>query len=207
MRGFTREAEPAELAAASVALTAVWQSRVDAATPGHPAAWTWGPEKSGKTVRDHILPVLKKQTGSHCSYCDLYFVAAGSVESVDHFRPKAKGRWPALAYTWSNLFYACGACQSEKQERFDERVIKPDEPGYDWMAHFRFNTITGFLVPRGGTTQERLRARVTIKLFGLNQRDRPKARLRAYKDWIELGRPSVRGRSYRFCLVPPDRSK
>lgn len=203
MRGFQRAAEPPELAADFEALTAEWLRRVEAASPGNPAVWTWGPQRDRKTVRDHIMPSLKNQTGSHCSYCDLYFVAAGSVESVDHFQPKAKDEWPELAYTWTNLFYACAACQSVKGSRFDHRALKPDEPGYNWTAHFRFNTITGFLVPRGPTIEDRLRARATIRLFGLNQRERPRARLRAYKDWIRAGRPTVRGRSYRFCLVPP----
>ena len=137
MRGFQRDPEPDALRAAWEALTTEWLRRVNAATPGKAAAWTWGPVIGGKSIRDHILPVLKKQTSSHCSYCDLRFVAAGSDESVDHFLPKAKVHWPELAYTWNNLFYACGGCQSAKRTNSHPLALKPDEPGYQWMDYLR----------------------------------------------------------------------
>lgn len=195
---------PAELAANFDTLTAEWLRRVAAAAPGSPAVWTWGPQSDGKTVREHILPELMRQTDHHCSYCDGYPVTTVSLDTIDHFRPKEKTSRPDLAYEWTNLFYACSGCQTEKGSRFNERVLKPDVDGYEWQAYFRFNTETGFLVPRHGIgTIERFRARVTIRLFGLNRRGRPKARLRAYRDWLKLGKPPVRRRAYRFCLVPP----
>ena len=205
MRPITRALNPpAELAANFDTLTAEWLRRVAAAVPGSPAVWTWGPHADGKTVRDHILPKLMKQTEHHCSYCDLFPVTAGSPDTVDHFRPKGRKRWPELAYEWTNLFYACSGCQSEKLEHFDERVLKPDADDFRWQDYFRFNAVTGFLVPRLGIgTAERLRARATIKLFGLNRRGRPKARLHAYRDWLKLGKPAVLRRPYRFCMVPP----
>jgi len=204
MREFARDVDPpAELAASFDALTAEWLRRVAESGPGNPPKWTWGPQVDGKTVRDHILPMLMKQTDKHCSYCDAYPVTAVSKDTVDHFRPKGKGRWPEQAYLWSNLFYACDACQSEKLEQFTERALKPDENGYRWQNYFRFNTANGNLVPRCGiSTDDRLRARATIRLFGLNRRERPKARLRAYRDWLRSGKRLDRWRPYRFCLVP-----
>ncbi len=203
MRLFRRAPIPAELELHANALTAEWLRRIEASGPGNPPTWTWGPMRGGRTVRDHILPVLKRQTDSHCSYCDLYPVAPSSPETVDHFRPKGRRRWPELAYDWGNLFFACAACQSEKRERFDEHALKPDAPDYRWQDFFRFNTITGEIVPRPGIDEHaRARAEATIELFGLNRRGRPRARRNAYHAWVREDKPPTRWRNYRFCLVP-----
>ena len=204
MRPIARDPNPpAKLAANCASLTAEWLARVAAASPGKPAVWTWGPQAGGKTVRDHILPHLKNQTDYHCSYCDAFPVTPTSLDTVDHFRPKGKEHWPDLAYEWTNLFYACDGCQSEKGEHFDPRVLKPDDAAYRWMDYFWFNAVTGRLLPRPKiSTADRLRARVTIKLFGLNNRGRPQARIRAYRDWVKRGKTDVRHRAYRFCMVP-----
>lgn len=98
MREFTRNPDPpAELAANFEALTVEWLGRVESASPGKAATWTWGPQKDGLTVRDHLMPELIRQTDKHCSYCDGYPVKALSKETVDHFRPKGKCLWPEQA--------------------------------------------------------------------------------------------------------------
>jgi uncharacterized protein (TIGR02646 family) len=135
---------------------------------------------------------LSKAQHDKCAYCEVRIVSeAGDVE---HFRPKAgvrQGRdhpkqspgyfW--LAYTWSNLLYACSRCNREhKRELFplEDPTVRADalrdegstageaplllDPTLDAPEfHLRFNGERAEPV-RGGR-----RGRVTIDVLGLNR--------------------------------------
>jgi len=60
-------------------------------------------------------PYLREEFGSRCVYCCLPDGLKGpDAFGVDHYRPRK--RFPALATTYSNLFYCCNCCNSRKSQ-------------------------------------------------------------------------------------------
>jgi uncharacterized protein (TIGR02646 family) len=135
---------------------------------------------------------LSEAQHDKCAYCEVRIVSdAGDVE---HFRPKAGVRqgkdqpkqspgyfW--LAYTWSNLLYACSRCNREhKRDLFplEDPTARADalreegstageaplllDPATDTPElHIRFNG------ERAEPLNEGRRGRVTIDVLGLNR--------------------------------------
>jgi hypothetical protein len=63
-------------------------------------------------------PYLRKPFRFRCAYCQTHDSRLGGLEgmTVDHFRPLV--RFPHLRLTWTNLYYACGVCNSHyKKDR------------------------------------------------------------------------------------------
>jgi uncharacterized protein (TIGR02646 family) len=140
----------------------------------------------GRPVNHLLLPLLKEQTQSHCSFCDAFPVSPPSVDTVEHLRPKC--RFPREAYHWPNLYYCCAFCQ-RKGDRFDEALLRPDEPGFVFERYFDWDFTTGEVRPNPVALQaDRARAECTIALFRLNE-----------------GHPSLRRReALRFDRCAPD---
>lgn len=171
MRACTRGAEPPQLENAAE-WTAAWQRR---APEGGQFAW---PTVDGTRLNQHLLPHLRAMTQEHCAYCDNY-LDEGLAESIDHFKPKAAGLFPELAFTWNNLFPACATCQKQKLDQFSARLLKPDEPTYSFDRYFVFRVRSGFIEPRPGLrAADRARAEETIRILGLNENGLPIARRR-----------------------------
>lgn len=155
-----------------------------------------------------LLADLLEATAHHCAYCDGFPVGETSRETIDHFRPKGLEPFFHLAFEWANLFPACDKCQDEKRDRFDERLLKPDAPGYDFDLYFDFNAKTGELEPnlRAGL-EDQSKALVTIATFGLNTAPRCASRLRHferhYRDAILLAPADLDDLPYRYLAPPP----
>ncbi len=146
------------------------------ANPQHPFRW---PEAEGRPLNEHLLPPLLAMTAYHCAYCDHFQLGEGSRETIDHFRPKGRAEFSALAFAWDNLFPACDRCQSNKGEDFDEALLRPDGPGYRFDRYFIYNHRTGDIeASPAASLEDQRRAEVTIRLFGLNRSPRPEARRR-----------------------------
>lgn len=121
----------------------------------------------GKPVNKHLEPILLEMTKNHCAFCDSYRLGSRFIKpTIEHFRPKSK--FPHLAYEWTNLFPACHYCQ-EKNDAFDEQLLKPDKEDYDFYRYFYFDDATGKLEPNPqATPEEQTRAQTTIRLYRLN---------------------------------------
>lgn len=138
--------------------------------PKHPFRWRC--ETCEKEIRSH----LARMTQDHCAFCD-GINGVVSQKTVEHFHPKSG--FPDLAYKWNNLFSCCNVCQSCKGEKFDEALLKPDEPEYTFDNYFMVSIVTGAIEPLPQLDESaRWRAEVTIRLYGLNLPDRKKARIR-----------------------------
>ena len=135
--------------------------------------WTSWPQYKTRGLNQELLANgLRSQTQDHCSYCDITPVCPPSRETIDHFRPKsgAKGRLD-LAFEWTNLFYCCDNCQQQKREDFEEALLKPDEPDYEFLKYFQWEFATGRLLPSEVATQvDQHRAERTIELLKLNDK-------------------------------------
>jgi uncharacterized protein (TIGR02646 family) len=46
----------------------------------------------------------------NCGYCESEFTNSTRPATVEHYRPKGEYYW--LAFSWDNIFYACGKCNN-----------------------------------------------------------------------------------------------
>ena len=175
-----------------------WVARCSASTT---PTFRWY-QVDGKTARDHILEALRNQTQRHCSFCDAFPVAGVTNEPIEHFRPK--NQFPSYAYTWTNLYYCCNACQSAKGEKWDERLLHADSAEFEFSRYFEFDFTTGQIRPDPfATDPDQKRAQVTIELYSLDSSHRRSNRLDelrnydknseidrwAYRDFVGMGGP------------------
>jgi uncharacterized protein (TIGR02646 family) len=163
----SRPAEPAILSVGRVGWTESWVRRCAG------GAWFW-PSVDGAPLNQHLLPALRAMTSAHCAYCDGFPPQAATI---DHFRPKAAGAFPDLAFAWENLYPCCHGCQ-KRGDAWDPALLAPDEPDYAFDRYFLYDGTTGRLEPHpAATPDDRHRARVTIDSFRLNDADRVELRL------------------------------
>lgn len=118
-----------------------------------------------------IIPRLREQTDKHCSYCDFYLPRLADT-TIDHFKPKGKEAYYKFAYQWENLYACCGHCQKAKREKFDEALLRPDDPTYSFERYFMFKFATGEIQPNPTASEPDLhRAKVTIELLNINEEE------------------------------------
>jgi uncharacterized protein (TIGR02646 family) len=147
---------------------------------------------------EDLLEVLSAMTQAHCSFCDSYSLGQDIPETIEHFKPKSL--FPLEAYKWGNLFLCCGQCQ-KKGDKFDERLLKPDEDYYSFDKYFDIETATGKLIPnRNAPFEDQERARITIKLYWLNHNGKYLARKRQLKHFKQMTDPDINEFPYRFFI-------
>lgn len=122
----------------------------------------------GEPVNQKLLPTLKAQVQQHCSFCDAFPVSPPSVDTIEHFKPKAK--FPLEAYKWENLYYCCCFCQS-KSDHFEDGLLAPDSDEFEFDRFFRWDYTTGELRVNGTADDaDQNRAEITIRIYKLNER-------------------------------------
>jgi uncharacterized protein (TIGR02646 family) len=161
---------------------------------GKSARFTW----HGKKNWVDLSVRLSQMTQHHCSFCDVFEVGPDVASTIEHFRPKSL--FPLLAYQWENLFICCHNCQS-KGNKFDDALLKPDIKDYEFDYYFDIDWISGKLIPNIDISdEEQHRALVTIKLYKLNDNQKPKARRRALAHFQDMRTPQLDEFSYRFFI-------
>lgn len=174
MRRFVRSAEPAFLAARWEEWGLEWEQRRHANAG---AQFHWD-QVERESVNHKLLPLLKAQTQDHCSFCDNFPVSPPSIDTIEHFRPKA--HFPREAYCWANLYFCCMYCQ-QKSDEFDEAALQPDAPDFEFERYFRWDHTRGTIeVNELATAEDQARGEATIQLYRLNE-DHPSLRLRALR--------------------------
>ncbi len=116
---------------------------------------------------------------SNCSYCDGELRLTSS-ETIDHFIPCHFDRSTGLH--WPNLYPACQACNTKfKGTQWSCKLLRPDvDPVEQWIA---FDPDDGKLSPAPERDRKtRARVRLTIRVFGLNEPSRCKARRQVWKN-------------------------
>lgn len=181
MSPFERAPEPEILASGASRWTERWLARRhDARIALQPLPTFRWPTARKRPLNQHLEPVLMDMTAQHCAYCDAFPIRGAAVPTIDHFRPKSA--FEELAFTWTNLYPACNACQRIKQEQFEAGLLRPDDPDYAFDCYFLYDHASGELRPNPGATPvDQGRADVSIRLFGLNDQGRPSMRKRAVK--------------------------
>ena len=120
-------------------------------------------------------------SGHRCAFCD-GLMKITSKATIEHFRPKSQ--FPNLKALWSNLFPCCDQCHSAKLEKFDEALLKPDEPSYSFLRYFVCNFLTGEIeIDPVAAPDDQQRAAITTKIYGLNSTERCNARRHERRKW------------------------
>lgn len=151
-------------------------------------------------VNQLLYPIFIIATKEHCCYCDGYPMGSRIPNKIEYFRPSSK--FPLLAYLWENLFLSCGNCNKRKLDFFDERLLRPDLPGYQFKYYFRHLYNTGVIIPNLRRSQvDQERAQLTIDTFELNDFGRPEDRLTELKKYRNSENPNKDEFPYRFMLI------
>lgn len=173
----------------------VWNAEFAAKRAADPkATFSWRSDACYQAFRK----VLTDSSQECCAFCDEP-LGRGSLETVEHFRPKSK--FPELAFHWENLFPCCNVCQSEKQGQFDEALLKPDASDYTFERYFLANGRTGELeIPDSNSPEDQKRADITCSIYGLNTPARCKARRKELKKYLCRLSGDLDDYEYRFFL-------
>ena len=165
--------------------------------PSHEFAWR---SKDKITVNHHLIPLLRKMTEDHCSFCDASPMVARLKETIEHFKPKAL--YPLNVYEWENLFLCCYICQGAKREQFKITLLKPDEVDYEFNKYFIVNFETGTLSPNPvNSANDQQRAQDTIDLYNLNDPERLLDRICEFRKYTGIVNPNLTDFSYRFMFL------
>lgn len=141
---------------------------------------------------------LSAMTQYHCSFCDAYPMRGRLEPTIEHFKPKTL--FPLEAYKWENLFLSCRLCQG-KGDKFDKRLLKPDEDDYSFDKYFDIDWVTGELIPnRDASPENRERAKITIELFRLNNNGKPDDRREELEKFEDMETPDIDRFAYRFFI-------
>lgn len=110
------------------------RSRVEAA---------WKSHRTNKALEAVEQALRAMASGiERCMYCE---DSRGC--DVEHFRPRASH--PDRMFLWPNLLWVCAACNRQKNDAFDDRLIEPTDD--DPFDHLVLSPSTGRLTPRDGS--------------------------------------------------------
>lgn len=196
MRKFLRAAEPEFLAAVWETWSLEWEQRH---AENASAAFHWH-QVDGEKVNQKLLPTLKGQTQDHCSFCDNFPVSPPSIDTIEHFHPKAL--YPREAYRWTNLYFCCMHCQ-QKIVPLDEAALRPDAAEFEFCRYFRWDYTRGRMeVNEQAPPEDQERARVTIALYRLNE-GHPSLRKRELKRRSQCAGAPLDDFAYRGFVESP----
>ncbi|MEW8143807.1 MAG: HNH endonuclease [Candidatus Thiodiazotropha endolucinida] len=120
-------------------------------------------------------PSLRKEFDKTCVYCRTPDnLSEKNYYAVEHYRPKRK--FPELETEYTNLYYACGHCNSKKGEfwptdsQLMEGIFIPNPCDHEMHRHLRTS--------RNGTVAHHsLAGRWTIDLLDINSPNKVKKRI------------------------------
>lgn len=167
-------------------------------------SWSVKVNDRGFNIRKKILPILLEMTKRHCAFCDFYPLSPEILNPIpiEHFYPKCKDKYPEKAYLWDNLYPVCFGCTDSKKDKFDEKLLKPDDPSYVFEKYFMI-TGDGKICPSNYGNQDEIeRSKRTIEIYKLNRGYLWSERKKCYEDYFKLVPiNNIDQRSFRF-LIP-----
>jgi 5-methylcytosine-specific restriction endonuclease McrA len=176
--------------------------------------------QKGNPVFDVVRTTLGRMCGGvrRCMYCE-----DSVADEVEHFKPK--NFFPELVFEWANYLYACGPCNSGKNNKFPIVTpgggqivhltrkrggpVLPPEAGDAALMDLRNEDPLEYLqldlqdtfrfvpVSSDETSLEYRRADVAVAVLGLNERDYlPRTRRGAFHAYLALLERYIRLRNY-----------
>ena len=158
---------------------------------------------------------LRQHFDNRCGYCerkcDYYAESGDMAPSVDHFCPRCE--CPHLVYEWTNWIYSCQRCNHHKSDKWSNAgYVDPCSADIAKRPehYFDFDTKTGEIIPKKGLSDpDLLRARNTIRDFGLNEYGLPELRLNwthnLREDMSKMARSDRQALLYEFTNPADDR--
>lgn len=126
------------------------------------------PNPAALAAGDYKHPVNKAAlvTASHqkCMYCESK-VTHVDFGDVEHIKPKAPGKFPELAFEWTNLGFVCGRCNNAKSDKYFQEA--PFVDPYAENPDDHLFAVGSFLAQRNGS----VRGEITIQEIVLNRPD------------------------------------
>lgn len=142
----------------------------------------------GKTLALWFHQSVRPSGQSHnCAYCDA-ILGETSTETIDHFIPYHFDR--TFGLSWTNLYPACQMCNTGfKGTKWSCKLLRPDvDPVDDWIV---FDPDDGRFTPAPELDRRtQARVRLTLRVFGLNDGTRCKARRQVWKHLENAARNS-----------------
>jgi len=123
--------------------------------------------------KSQIRTQLESLQGRRCAYCEGDLDQLG--HHIEHFQQKAAHRFPALTFTWTNLFWSCDRGDScgkfkDKSEVMNSYqpadLLKPDVD--DPEAFFLFVSDGSIVIRNGLSLIDQRRAEETLRVFNLD---------------------------------------
>ncbi len=124
--------------------------------------WDW------YELRNCLVVKLLEATQKHCAFCDKKFREDDLVQ-IEHFKPKVK--YPKEAFEWSNLYAICPKCNSNKNKKYHEYLLKPDADNYQFNDNYEYKDRLSFEL-----NSKNEKADKNIELYKLNRAELKKAR-------------------------------
>jgi uncharacterized protein (TIGR02646 family) len=165
MRPQSRQSAPDFLVAKWEEWGLLWEKRL---ARNKQSKWHWRKIDREK-VNHKLMPLLKKQANEHCSFCDAFPVSPPSNDTIEHFRPKAK--YPRLAWKWENLYFCCDFCQGKKLSHWEDSLLAPDDPLYQFTDYFFADSTNGRIEIRPDLdpgSAKHQQAECTLRIYALN---------------------------------------
>jgi uncharacterized protein (TIGR02646 family) len=151
-------------------------------------------------VNQLLLPTLKAQTQSHCSYCD-FFPPRIADETIDHFQPKGNALYFHKAYHWENLYFSCANYQRTKMENFDDALLRPDALDFSFERYFILNFSTFEINPNPkAIPEDQEKAAISIRIFGFNHTGQLIARRHSFERYNAITTPDLEDFAFRFIF-------
>lgn len=90
---------------------------------------------SGSYSQPDVIEQLKKDFHNKCYICEMNDLQDPEVE---HLMPHMSGKYLDRKFDWNNLFWACGHCNSVKNQRkYDEKIIDCCKQDPEKIIYFR----------------------------------------------------------------------
>lgn len=128
----------------------------------------WG-KFTGTKLKKQTLNQLKEMFKGCCAYCEGEYDDTSYAE-IEHFKPKSL--YPELMFEYSNMNLACQICNTNKKEKYDDKLINPTVE--DPEEHLRYKTY--ILKPLDE------RGKLTINMFDINSEERLNKRKSVYDE-------------------------
>ena len=205
MKSFQRHPAPEVLIKNHAKWTQQYQQKV-IENPNKPSVVFDWPRVNGQRVSEQLIFILEQQTQFHCSYCDGGYRLRGTI---DHFKPKSDTRFIQHAFDWNNLYVACKDCQDFKRSKYDDVLLRPDDPDFHFEKYFEYDFWRHEIHPQKlASLEDQHRAQITIDVLYLNHPKRCETR----RAQCELSRNTMLNDkdfeidicNYRFILELPE---
>ena len=99
------------------------------------------------------------------------------------------------------MYIACAHCQKEKGTNYDEKLLRPDESGYDFYHYFYYDFTTHEIkILWSLTGEEAQRAEATLRIMNFNHPAMKESRRLSYEGFADRPDFPLNDKTHRFMF-------